>query len=53
MIIFFGPFFFFFFLYEMSKLGVRPMRQCGLIAGKYGHIKFIFNTSMQIRSHLS
>ena len=32
---FFSLFFFFFSLYEMSKFGVRPMRRCGLIAGKY------------------
>ena len=39
MIIFFGSFFVFLFfsLYEMSKLRVRPMRRCGLYAGKYGN----------------
>ena len=34
--LFFFFFFFFFSLYEMSKLGVRPIRHCGLIPGKYG-----------------
>ena len=38
-VFFFSLFFFFFFsLNEMSKLGVRPIRRCGLYAGKYGTI---------------
>ena len=35
-VFFFLSLFFFFSLYEMSKLGVRPIRRCGLYAGKYG-----------------
>ena len=30
-------FFFFFFPCLNVKVGVRPMRRCGLIAGKYGN----------------
>ena len=34
---------------ERSKSGVRPMRHCGLIAGKYGSLIFKFFYRLQVK----